>query len=56
MPDSLLAAYNAAKTQAREQWHLDLQTARDRFYKAIEDAERDYERKRKEQHALQAQP
>lgn len=51
MSDSLLTAYNAAKTQAREQWHLDLQLARERFDKAVEDAERDYERKRKEQHA-----
>jgi hypothetical protein len=51
MSDSLLAAYRAAKTQAREQWHRDLRTARERFDKAVGDAEQDYERKRKEQHA-----
>ena len=49
--DPLLMAYGAAKTQAREQWHRDLQVARERFDKAIQDAERDYERQRKEQHA-----
>jgi hypothetical protein len=51
MSDHLLAAYNAAKTQAREQWHLDLQAASERFDRAVEDAERDYERKRREQAA-----
>jgi hypothetical protein len=50
MSDPLLAAYQAAKTQAREQWHQDLQAARERFDKTVQDAERDYERKRKEQH------
>lgn len=51
MSEGLLAAYEAAKERAREQWHQDLRKARDRFNATIERASADYERERKEQDA-----